>query len=277
MGSKSAAKLDRLLTTNGGTHDVTMVVHITHCEVHMSVITNARRWSTRARCLLLAASTLTVSALPLSAQGSSATQKPTLAILYFTNGALIDNASYAPLSKGMAEMLITELSQNDAVRVVERDRLQSLMEEQNLQNSDRVDKETAVKLGKMLGARHMLIGTFVIDPKKNMRIDVRAVNTETSQIEYTESVTGQADNLLQLVIQLGTKVNAGLKFPALKTASISTPATKSPNQFKAIMAMSQAIEAEDKKDKVSAASLYKQAIALSPDFNRAKVRLASLN
>jgi predicted TPR repeat methyltransferase len=42
------------------------------------------------------------------------------------------------------------------------------------------------------------------------------------------------------------------------------------------MAMSQAIEAEDKKDKASAASLYKQAIALNPDFDRAKTRLASL-
>lgn len=242
----------------------------------MSVIRNVRRWSTRTRSIVLATSTLMVSALPLAAQGTAAAQRPTLAVLYFTNAALVDNATYAPLSKGMAEMLITELSQNNAVRVVERDRLQSLIEEQNLQNSDRVDKETAVKLGKTLGARHMLMGTFVIDPKKNMRIDVRAVNTETSQIEYTESVTGNADNLLQLVIQLGSKVNAGLKLPALKVASSTTPASKSPNQFKALMAMSQAIEAEDRKSKTEAVALYKSAIALNPDFDRAKVRLASI-
>ena len=242
----------------------------------MSVILNTLRRSNRSRSLLLAAATLVVSAVPVFAQGTAANQRPTIAVLYFTNGALIDNASYAPLSKGMAEMLITELAQNNAVRVVERDRLQSLIEEQNLQNSDRVDKETAVKMGKTLGARHMLMGTFVIDPKRNMRIDVRAVNTETSAIEYTESVTGNADNLLQMVIQLGSKVNAGLKLPALKTASVSTPAAKSPNQFKAIMAMSQALEAEDKKNKTQAVSLYKQAIALNPDFDRAKVRLASI-
>ncbi len=242
----------------------------------MSVILNTLRRSNRSRSLLLAAATLVVSAVPVFAQGTAANQRPTIAVLYFTNGALIDNASYAPLSKGMAEMLITELTQNNAVRVVERDRLQSLIEEQNLQNSDRVDKETAVKMGKTLGARHMLMGTFVIDPKRNMRIDVRAVNTETSAIEYTESVTGNADNLLQMVIQLGSKVNAGLKLPALKTASVSTPAAKSPNQFKAIMAMSQALEAEDKKNKTQAVSLYKQAIALNPDFDRAKVRLASI-
>ncbi len=242
----------------------------------MSVIPPVLRRSYRSWSLLLAAATLAVAAMPLSGQGTADTQRPTLAVMYFTNGALIDNVSYAPLSKGMAEMLITELAQNNAVRVVERDRLQSVIEEQNLQNSDRVDKETAVKLGKTLGARHMLLGTFVIDPKRNMRIDVRAVNTETSAIEYTESVTGNADNLLQMVIQLGTKLNAGLKLPALKTASATTPAAKSPNQFKALMAMSQALEAEDKKNKTQAVSFYKQAIALNPDFDRAKVRLASI-
>ncbi len=238
----------------------------------MSMFHTGRRWP----AVLLAAS-IAVAAHPLAAQSPAAADtRPTIAVLYFTNSALVDMASYAPLSKGMAEMLITEIAQNSGVRVVERDRLQSLLEEQNLQNSDRVDKATAVKLGKTLGARHMLMGSFVIDPSKTMRIDVRAVNTETSAIEYTESVSGKSDKLLELVIQLGAKVNAGLKLPALKVASSTIPASKSPNQFKALMALSQAMEAEDKKNPVEAAKLYKSAVALNPDFQPAKTRLASL-
>jgi curli biogenesis system outer membrane secretion channel CsgG len=214
-------------------------------------------------------------ATPISAQGAADT-RPTLAVLYLTNGAMIDNASYAPLSKGMAEMLITELAQNGAVRVVERDRIQTLLEEQNLQGSDRVDKETAVKLGKILGARHMLMGSFVVDPRQNMRIDVRAVNTETSAIDYVQTVSGKADQLLELVIQLGVKVNAGLKLPAIKTASATIPASKHPNQFKALMAMSQALEAQDSNNLDQARTLYKSAIALNPDLTRARVLLASV-
>ena len=236
----------------------------------MSVTHTGRRWPG----LLLAASL--AAALPLSAQSSAADSRPTVAIMYFNNGSILDNASYAPLSKGMADMLISEIAQNGAVRVVERDRLQSLIEEQNLQSSDRVDKATAVRLGKLLGARHILMGGFVIDPAKNMRIDVRSVNTETSAIEYTETLTGKSDKLLELVIQLGAKVNAGLKLPAMKTASATIPAAKSPNQFKALMAMSQALEAEDKKNPAEASKLYKSAVALNPDFDRAKSRLASL-
>ncbi len=237
----------------------------------MSMTLTGRGWP----AFLLAAS-LAAAPLPLSAQSTGADARPTVAILYFTNSSLVDFASYAPLSKGMAEMMISEIAQNSAVRVVERDRLQSLLEEQNLQSSDRVDKSTAVKLGKTLGAGHMLMGSFIIDPSKTMRIDVRSVNTETGQIEYTESVSGKSEKLLDLVIQLGAKVNAGLKLPALKTASSTVPAAKSPNQFKALMAMSQALEAEDKKDVNSATALYKSAVALNPDFDRAKTRLASL-
>lgn len=213
-------------------------------------------------------------AAPLGAQ--PADTRPTLAVLYLTNGAMVDHASYAPLSKGMAEMLITELSQNSGVRVVERDRLQTLLEEQNLQGGNQVDKATAVKLGNILGARHMLMGSFVVDQRQNMRIDVRAVNTETSAIDYVQTVSGKADRLLELVIELGAKVNAGLKLPALKTASATTPASKNPNQFKALLAMSQALEAEDTRDFDQARTLYQSAIALNPDFDRARVLLASV-
>jgi len=217
---------------------------------------------------------LVVGALPLSAQATDT--RPTLAVLYFTNSALVDFDSYAPLSKGMAEMLINEIAQNQAVRVVERDRLQPLLEEQNMQNSDRVDKETAVKLGKTLGARHMLMGSFVIDPNKNLRIDVRAVNTETSAIEYVKTVSGKADQLLQLVIDLGQQINTGLNLPALKTASTTVPAAKNPNQFKALMAMSQALEAEDKDDIKGAATLYRAAVALAPEYQPLQTKLAMI-
>jgi TolB-like protein len=141
--------------------------------------------------------------------------RPTLAVMYFTNAALLRHDDYAPLSKGIAEMLITELSANTKVRVVERDQLQALLQEQNLGATDRVDKETAVRLGKVLGARHFLMGGFVIDPKENVRLDVRAVNVETSQIDHVESVSGKAEDLLALIEQMGHKLNDGLKLPSI--------------------------------------------------------------
>jgi TolB-like protein len=223
---------------------------------------------------------------PVVSQPGASDSRPTVAVLYFTNGALLSNADYAPLSKGMAEMMITELSRNPGVRVVERDRLQQLLAEQNLGNGDRVDKETAVRIGKILGAHHLLMGSFVIDPKQNMRIDVRSVNTETSQIEYVETVDGKADQMLSLVSALGAKVNAGLKLPAIPVrvpgmgdagtgVAQRTSATKV-DQLRAVMALSKGLEAQDRGDIQGAVAMYRQAVDAYPDFERAKTLLASL-
>ncbi|MBY0490138.1 MAG: CsgG/HfaB family protein [Gemmatimonadaceae bacterium] len=217
-------------------------------------------------------------ALPMMAPTAQA-QKPTVAVMYFTNGAVGNNAEYAPLSKGLAEMLITELSSNTGIRVVERDRLQALLEEQNLGASNRVEQGTAAKLGKTLGALHMLMGSFVIDPKGSMRMDVRAINTETSELEYATSVTGKADAMLSLLADLGKAVNAGLKLPARTASAPSEGAmvgAKGPNQLKSMMLLSRALEEQDRKNTTTAVALMKESIQANPDNSRAKSILASL-
>ena len=236
-----------------------------------------------------AAATLSAAlAAPARAQAGAppavpaADSRPTVAVLYFTNGAFVRSADYAPLSKGMAEMLITSLAQNPGVRVVERDRLQAVLEEQNLSTAGRVDQETAVRVGKVLGAHHLLLGAFVIDGRDNLRIDVRSVNTETSQVEYVQSATGKADRLFEVVDQLGAKLNTGLKLPPMPIrlrAASSAPAAappKGPEQFRAVMLMSRALERQDRGDRAGAIALYKSALEAYPGFERARVRLASL-
>ncbi len=225
-----------------------------------------------------AAVLLATTALPLFAPAAQA-QKPTVAVMYFTNGAIGNNAEYAPLSKGLAEMLITEMSGNTNIRVVERDRLQALLEEQNLGASNRVEAGTAAKLGKTLGALHMLMGSFVIDQKGTMRMDVRAINTETSELEYATSVTGKADAMLTMLTDLGKAVNSGLKLPA-RSASAGGEGmivgAKGPNQLKSMMLLSRALEEQDRKNTTTAVALMKESIQANPDNSRAKSILASL-
>jgi curli biogenesis system outer membrane secretion channel CsgG len=111
-----------------------------------------------------------------------------------------------------------------------------------------------------------------------MRIDVRAVNTETSEVEYVETIEGKAKDLLSLVSELGERVNNGLKLPPRPSnaPAFSEGARKNPNQFRAMLLMSRAIEEQDRKNVPAAVALYKQAIEANPDFERAKVLLATL-
>ncbi|HUF27364.1 MAG TPA: CsgG/HfaB family protein [Gemmatimonadaceae bacterium] len=217
-------------------------------------------------------------AAPLQAQATpDQSRAPTVAVLYFTNSALVDHAQYAPLSKGIADMLVDALAQNPGIRVVERDQLQHVLEELKLHGTDQVDPETAVRVGKLLGARHMLTGGFVIDPRRDIRLVIRAVNVETSQVEYTESVQGKADNILALISELGTKVNTGLRLPPLTAVSQRRQSsTSAADQYRAFYLVSKSIEEQDKKNFDVAIGLLREAIQIYPEFDRAKVRLAVL-
>jgi TolB-like protein len=213
----------------------------------------------------------------LLAQSGARDQRATVAIMYFTNSALIHHNEYQPLSKGITEMLISELAASPAIQVVERDRLQKLLDEQDLSGTDRVDKETAVQLGKILGARHLLMGGFVIDPGENMRLDLRAVNVETSRVEYVETVSGKAEDVLELITKLGARVNTRLRLPPLKAAA--RPAgkkTPKSDQLRAVMLLSRALNEEDRGNVSGAIALYREALGVYPDYDRARTLLASL-
>jgi curli biogenesis system outer membrane secretion channel CsgG len=243
------------------------------------------RITTRGRCALLSGAVAALAAPPiLDAQNAAADTRPTVAVMYFDNGALVQHADYDPFSKGIADMLITSLAQNDRIRVVERDQLQQLLKEQNLATTTHVDPATAARIGKLLGARHMIFGGFVIDMHQNMRLDARAVNTETSQIEHVETVSDKADNLLPMVNQLADKLNSGLKLPAITasrtppsstadTASVkSSKASPAPvHRWQALLEYSRALVEEDNGNNAQAVTLYRQFLdATPPDFATAQ-------
>lgn len=240
----------------------------------------------RARTAIAAALALLAAAADVRAQAPAQPDvRPTIAVMYFDNGALIDHATYEPLGRGVADMLITELSANPAVRVVEREHLQKLLEEQTLGASGRVDRETAVRMGKVLGAHHIILGGFVVDPKGRMRLDARAVKTETSEVEYVETVTDKSDNLLGMVSDLASKMNKGMRLPPMPTRSAAdggarvTPAGAprgAPGQFSALMLFSRALEEEDRGNIPQAIALYRATLAKLPTYEPAQRKLSRL-
>src|SRR6476469_10477413 len=138
--------------------------------------------------------------------------KPTVAIMYFNNNVFTKDArDYDGLSKGVPDFLVSEMASNPNIRVIERDQVQKLIDEQKLTSGGQVDRETAVKIGKLLGAQHMIFGGFMADAKGNFRIDARAVNVETGALEFNDRVQDRSENVLGLIGQLASRLNAGLK------------------------------------------------------------------
>src|ERR1700758_5318701 len=97
-------------------------------------------WTLAVACAVILPLTEGALAAPARAQDT----RPGIAVLPFDNGGSYGQGKedFAALEKGIAGMLISELAQNPAARVVERDKIQKLVEEQNLGASGRVDPQT---------------------------------------------------------------------------------------------------------------------------------------
>jgi TolB-like protein len=223
--------------------------------------------------------TTAIAGLALSGAALLAQSKPTIAVLPFNNSALgNDNEALAPLSKGIADLMIQELAANPGVRVVERDAIQKILDEQKLSQNGNVDPQTAVRVGKLVGAHHMVTGVFLTDPKgTTMKISLRVFNTETSEIEFTTDASDKPDNLFALVNKIAVKVNKGLRLPDIPRQvgdAREKMAEKVP--YQAVMLYSRALNAKDAHKNEEAISLFKQALDKFPDYQPAKDELSKL-
>ncbi len=218
----------------------------------------------------------------VAAQGGS---KPTVAVLYFNNSAIgAAHDELQPLSKGIADMLIGELAANPGLRVVERDQIQKVLEEQKLSTDGKVDNETAVRVGKLVGAHYMVTGGFVTDRSGRMRFTARVFKTETSEIVFpaaggpTGVVNGKIEDFMELVVQLAAKINDGARLPAIPARvgeARKEAAKKVP--YEAIALYSKGLAAKDAGNKAEAVTLFRQSLDKFPAFEKAKAELDKLN
>ncbi len=146
----------------------------------------------------------------------AAQAKPVVAVLYFENGSFgKDRGDFDALGKGIADILITDMANNPNMRVVERERIQALITEQNLVKEKTIDPQTAVRLGKIVGAQYMITGMFMSDSKGTLNLTARVINVETSAITNAMRLPSKGDDVLGLINQLSTKLNTEMKLAAL--------------------------------------------------------------
>jgi TolB-like protein len=224
---------------------------------------------TRIALSVLAGAGLLAAREPAAAQAA----KPTVAIMYFNNNVFTKDArDYDGLTKGVPDFLVSEMSSNPNIRVIERDQVQKLIDEQKLTSGGQVDRETAVKVGKLLGAQHMIFGGFMADAKGNFRIDARAVNVETGAIEYTDRVQDHGDNVMALIGQLASHLNAGLKLGA--PTRTGDAGTRLP--MRVAVLYGKALDMADRGDKAKAVELFGAVLKEFPDYAPAKSGLAKV-
>jgi len=222
----------------------------------------------RARAVL---TVLTLVPVLLSAQQRGQDTRPGIAVFPFANGGSYGQSKedFDALERGIAGMMISELAQNPAARVVEREQVQRLLDEQNLGAQGRVDPQTAAKVGKLVGARYVILGNF-IDFYGDFRVDVRLVNTETSEIVKTESDRQQREHLFDIIRNVATRLMKDANLPALQRGASNEQRMNRQVPTEALTYYSRGLLYQDRGQKDKAVEMFNRAITIFPDFAEAK-------
>jgi curli biogenesis system outer membrane secretion channel CsgG len=146
----------------------------------------------------------------LAAAGPAAAQaKPRVAVIEFKNKVSGWSWSWYHAGEQAQDMFVTELVKLGNYRVIERERLNAILQEKGLSLSGDIDPKTAVKAGKLLGVEYLIAGaltelgaqkTNVNTPwlrglpsvnvgtsKMDCAIDARAFSTTTGEIVWADS------------------------------------------------------------------------------------------
>jgi TolB-like protein len=203
--------------------------------------------------------------------------RPGIAVLPFENGGSYgqDKENFEALQKGIPGMIISELGQNPAARVVDRDNIQALLGEQDLGKDGRVDAATAAKIGKLVGAKYMITGTFV-DLYGRFRTDARIIDVETSEILKTVKSEGKREELFKLIQSLSERLMAETKLPPL-SAEVSRAVKARNVPTEALTYYSRALLYQDRGDKSKAAEFFRKAIDTFPNYSEAQEGLKKVS
>jgi TolB-like protein len=199
--------------------------------------------------------------------------KPRFAVLYFDAGTT--NADLAAFSKGFAALLIADFATNDQLVVVERERLEDVLNELKLGESRFADSKTFAKVGALLGAQYLLVGSL---PSMGQKIGVaaRVIRVSDARDVGGAKVVISDDNVFAAEEELVKKVTAELNRVGVPPSAQPAPVKTGKLPLKACKTYAQALDAKDKKDTATAKKLLGEVVKQQPDFKLAQLDLLSL-
>lgn len=204
-----------------------------------------------ARLATVPGSPLTVAVPPLTFRGTDTTLKP--------------------LERGLAELLITDLSRSAKLTVVERDRMQALADEIALGAGGAVDSGSAVRAGRLMQAGTLVNGLILQQGADGLTLDARLVSVADGRFGEGTTVTNTLDALFAMEKQLafGLFERLGVQLTPAERQLVERRPTSNLNAF---LAYSRGLQAADDGRFEDAARYFDDARSIDPGFGLAAVR-----
>jgi len=108
----------------------------------------------------------------------------TIAVVKF-DGSLLSK-EIAPIATGIGEFTMVDLAKVEALQLVERLKVEVLLKELAIAQSDAVDVSQAPRMGRLLGSKSVVTGKLVGAGTERFRLDGALVNTIDASSKLTE-------------------------------------------------------------------------------------------
>lgn len=210
---------------------------------------------------------------------SLSAQDITLGVLYFESESLESEAVSAgdmqALATALSAMTISDLSKIQALRLVEREELNHIIEEQKLALSGLVNSDSAARAGELLGVRYLLTGQLVFT-SPTVLISSRVLDTESGEIVASSSRNGPAEELFVLQEENLEALIRNWDIPLSRQES-SMLSARDNLSLNVMIHFGKALKANDRGDYEKAVSYLKSAVELNPDFTLANKMLEEIS
>lgn len=191
---------------------------------------------------------------------------PTLAILYFDNATGADHLSWLP--KGFADLLIRDVERVGRVKSIPRKKVEEATATYlGTKATAFTNKTVATRIGKILGATHVLTGRFT-RRDTDLVIEIKLYETRQGRQLGWRQIDGPSDDLMYLQKQAGLKTFEllNLRLTDREFIDLLQIQTTSP---KALAYYSLGLDAMDQGDRDLARSHFQTAISADKFFRPA--------
>jgi hypothetical protein len=150
------------------------------------------------------------------------------------------------------------------VRVLERERMQAMVNEMRLGADQQAEAASAARSGRLLRASRVVQGT-ITDVGEDLRVVTAVVDVNTAGVAGNSDEPGSLDRLFDLekTIVFDIFNDLGIQLTDAERAEISQRPTQN---IQAFLAWSSGLEAEDRGDYVAAREHFNHAQRLDPSF-----------
>jgi tetratricopeptide (TPR) repeat protein len=173
------------------------------------------------------------------------------------------------LATAFSEMLSTELSAGDKLRLVSGEDVANLRLSSPWSQTDTLGQETTARIGTALNSDVLVLGSYASigrPERRQLRLDVRLQDARTGEILAGIAEIGGSQNFFQLISRIGTKLRDRLGVPGVAETDESTVLASLPSNSEAARFYTLGLAKLRDYDALAAKDVLEQAIKADPKF-----------